>query len=91
MSILFRAQNEIIQGLLENRGDALIRTPNMIWRQGKLYVTVNHHLELRWSVLAEALDGIFNFFGAFYDTTCSVTIFDAKAGILGEIIVGMGY
>ena len=91
MYVLFKAQTEIVKGVVENKGDGTILTPNLIWRHGTMYVTVNQHLELPWSILSKALVGIVDFYDAFYQTTCSVTILEDKAGILGEVIVGTGF
>ena len=91
VSILFRAQTEVVQGVINNKGDGTILTPNMIWRQGRQYVTVNQHLELPWSNLSNVLMGIYDFYGVYEPTLCSVTILDDKEGILGEVIIGSGY
>lgn len=91
VSLFFRAQTEVVNGVIENKGDGTIQTPNLIWRHGRMYVTVNQHLELPWSTLSKALVGIMDFYDAFYETACSVTILEDKAGILGEVIVGEGF
>ena len=91
MSMLFRAQTEIVQGVINNKGDGTILTPNIIWRLGRSYITVNQHLELPWSTLSETLVGIKDFYDAFEPIMCSVTILDDNKGILGEVIIGSGY
>lgn len=89
--LLFRAQAEIVKNVVANRGDGAIPTPNIIWRHARHFVTVNQHLQLPWSTLSQSLTGLMDFYDRYYVTTLSVMILEDKAGILGELTVGMGY
>ena len=89
--LLFRAQAEIVKNVVTNRGDGTIPTPNIIWRHAHHFVTVNQHLQLPWSILSQSLMGLMDFYDRFYAMTLSVMILEDKAGILGELTVGIGY
>ena len=78
IKILFRAQTEMVTGLVANKGDGMIPTPNLSWRLGILYLTVNQKLELPWSVLSRALVGLNDFYDTFYPLQCTVSILDMK-------------
>lgn len=86
--ILYRAQAEIVDEVVKNRGDALIPLPNKIWSHGPTHVKLNQLLQLPWSILSRTFTALMDFYDRFYEMTLLVTILDDKKGILGDITVG---
>ena len=88
--LLFRAQTEIVKMVVANKGDGTIPTPNIGWRHGRHFVTINQQLQMPWSTLSQSLVGLMDFYDRFYATTLTIIILEDKAGILGELTVGAG-
>lgn len=81
-----RAQYEIVQNVVRNRGDGPIAQPNFQWHRYKTALTFNHKLddELTWLMLSQAIQGVVDFG---WDVGCltigEIVILDDTLGIVG--------
>lgn len=91
MSIVEKAQYEVVSSVVRARGDGPIAQPTFEWRHGRVYVRVEHGLELTWLVMAEALHGVVEFGYSYGFFGCVFTVLDDTAGVVGSGSVGVGY
>ena len=91
MGIAEKAQYEIVKSIVEAGGDAPIAQPTFEWRHGRLYLRVEHMLELRWKTMAEVVHGVVEFGYAYGTFELEFQVLDQKEGVVGSGSVGMGY
>lgn len=80
-----------MNAVVEARGDGPIAQPTFEWRHGRLYVRMEHQLELTWLVMAQALHGILDFGDEYGFRGCVFTVLDDTKGVVGSGSVGLGY
>ncbi|KAM0804552.1 hypothetical protein BDR22DRAFT_818180 [Usnea florida] len=91
LAILTKAEFEVVKSVVQARGDGPIAQPTFEWRHGRLYVRMEHQLELSWLTMAEALYGIVQFGYDYGYLGCQFTVLDDTAGVVASGSVGMGY
>ena len=83
---------EIVQAVIQNKGDGKIPQPNFIWRQGRTYVTLNNdNLDLTWGIMSEVLQGIRSWGWNIAWIAADFTILHQTEGILGSGTIGIGF
>ena len=88
--LLIEPQNryDIVQGVVKDHGDRRISQPNFDWHLGRLYVRTNSpQLQLTWSMLSQALQGILDF----WPVITEFQIIHDTQGFVATGSVGYGY
>ncbi|KAL8902470.1 MAG: hypothetical protein Q9207_004691 [Kuettlingeria erythrocarpa] len=91
LDIAAKAQAEIVRGVVESRGDAVIAQPNFQWcsNHGRrpVCLRVNHTLEsaFRWSELSQAIKAVVEFgWEVAFLTVQKISVLDATSGVLAN-------
>lgn len=71
---------DIIQSVIEARGNAVIPTPNIFWSHGLLFLRLNQQLELTWLMLAQTIKGIGDFMDNYGYISCEILVLDDELG-----------
>ncbi len=89
----FSAQQDIIKAVVPApAGPQIIHTPNLLWRYGSLFISMNsRNFEMTWKILADALRGILDFYNNYNTIALKVDVLDDQQGWVGSMEVGIGY
>lgn len=91
LALLTKAEYEVVKSVVQARGDGPVAQPTFEWRHGRLYVRMQHQLELSWLTMADALYGIVQFGYDYGYLGCQFTVLDDTAGPVATGSIGTGY
>ena len=86
LTVIAKAQYEIVQAIVAARGDGPVSQPNFEWCEQKLYLRISRPLareDLTWLMLADTLEGTRGFFAGRGWFETEITILDDTAGPVG--------